>query len=202
MIESLAKSTVQVFNENNEPVTDKIKAVVVKDAIRIFRPTVKVEPGYLVRHYIDIGDDLYTVLEANYSEGLHSIPPSYELIVRNVKSIKTAEKTTLARSIVHNTINLGANGRVYQDSNDYSVNSISQTTSNYSQVINKLREDIKALNLDAAETLLSDKIIDNIQVETSQTAPNSSKIQTLISLLPVGVQALDAAVELGKIFTA
>lgn len=214
MIESLANSAVQIFDENNVPVTERIKATVVKNAIRIFNPTVKVLPGFYVRHFIKIGDDDYKVLEANYTDGvLGAIPPSYELIVKNVKSIGDASKNlktgngdvsknSKAGSVVNNTFHIGANGRVYQDSNDYSVNSVNQNTNNYSQVINQLREEIKTLDLETADSLLSEKIIQNIEGETSQGAPNRSKIQTLISLLPVGVQALSAAAELSKIFVA
>lgn len=199
MIERLARSTVQIFNEKNEPITDQIKAVVLKDVIRIFRPNVKIETGYFVKQFLDFGDDIYTVLSANYSEGLRSIPPSYELKVSNIKGGLIAKNKTLT-SVVHNTINLGANSRVYQDSNDYSINTITQNANSYSQVINQLREEIKTLDLDLVESMMTNKIVDNIQTEASQAIPNNTKMQTLLSLLPVGVQALGAAAELGKIF--
>lgn len=209
MFNELARSTVQVFNESNEPVTDKIKAIVVKDAIRIFNPTIKIEPGFTVRHFIQLGDDIYKILEANYSEGMQgAIPPSYELVVKNINSISKnlkfggddLVKPPIASSIVNNTFHVGANGRVYQDSIDNSVNSIAQNQNNYSNIINQLREEIKTLQLEPNEALLSEKIIQNIEEETSQNNPSRNKVQTLISLLPLGVQALSAVAELGKIF--
>lgn len=211
MVESLAQATVQVFNGENEPITDKIKAVVVKDAIRIFRPTVKIEAGYLVKHFINIGDDEYRVLEANYSEGLRgAIPPSYELRVRNVKNIPMNSRNrqsghgdnigAATPGIVNNNYNFGDNGRVYKDSVDNSTNSVTYNNTIYSQILNQLRDEVKNSDLNLVDKQMSENIINNIQSEVSQESPSKIKIQTLLSVLPIGVQAFSAAVELASLF--
>lgn len=211
MVESLAQATVQVFNEKNEPITDKIKAVVVKDAIRIFRPTVKIEAGYLVKHFIHIGDDEYRVLEANYCEGLQgAIPESYELIVRNVKNLPVNTKkqsmghgdnvVAASPSVVNNNYNFGDNGRVYKDSVDNSTNSITYNNTNYMQILNQLRDEVINSDLNPIDKQLSENIINNIQSEVSQQSPSKLKVQTLLSFLPTGVQAFSSAVEFASLF--
>jgi hypothetical protein len=66
----------------------------------IFEATLDVEEGWkLIRPLPNGKDETFTILEANYSPGLHAIPPHWTLKLRKDSSIVSSARTQQATTI-------------------------------------------------------------------------------------------------------
>lgn len=190
---SLMRDTINVYDKEGNLVAEKEKASVQNGkSIITFKADYPVEIGYFVERHIPNGVvERYRVIEPNYSGGLATIPPHYQMQVVNVNAVP---KHSSASTV--NTISVSGNARYYQNSTDNSVNTINYTTNDYRQVLNQIKSDLLDLNLDDTDLHVSNKVIGKIEEEVQSGNPNKSRINTFIELLPAGVSVLESVTKL------
>lgn len=200
MFDEMMNSRIQVLDVNQKPIGDELKAIVeAGNQVLIFKPQFKIEEDYFIKHFLPFGDEIYRVVGVNYCEGMEDIPPMYEVSIKNIKS-KPKEKNS-PRSVV-NHIQMGNNSRLYQDSEDSSVNDYSTNSNVFQPVIEKLREQIKTIHLDANEKVITEHTLDAIQKETEKEAPSIILLKALFSMFPTAIQTLAAGAELASMVSA
>lgn len=70
----------------------------------IFEADLDVEEGWkLIRPLPSGKEELFTILEANYSPGLHAIPPHWTLKLRKESSLAAAQKSSTTINISHSS---------------------------------------------------------------------------------------------------
>ncbi len=200
MFDEMMNSRIQVLDVNHKPIGNELKAIVeAGNQVLIFNPQFKIEEDYFIKHFLPFGDEIYRVVGVNYCEGMEDIPPMYEVSIKNIKS-KPKEKSS-PRSVV-NHIQMGNNSRLYQDSEDSSVNDYSTNSNVFQPVIEKLREQIKTIDLDANEKVITEHTLDAIQKETEKEAPSIILLKALFSMFPTAIQTLAAGAELASMVSA
>ena len=86
--DKLMNDTVFIINNESERNGPYKTAISNKGEATIFDKTIDVEEGYKLARPLPNGkEDIFTILEANYSLGLHSIPPHYSLKMRKDSSL-------------------------------------------------------------------------------------------------------------------
>lgn len=87
-LKSLMNDTVFIVNRGGERHGPYKTAISNKGDATIFDKTIDVEEGYkLARPRPNGKEDIFTILEANYSPGLHAIPPHYSLKIKKDSSL-------------------------------------------------------------------------------------------------------------------
>ena len=192
-------SRIQVLDVNQKPISEEFKAIVESgNKVMIFKPQFKIEEDYFIKHFLPFGDEIYKVVDVNYCEGMEDIPPMYELSIKNIKS-KPKQNSNPSKIVNH--IQMGSNSRLYQDSMDFSVNDYSKTSNFFQPVIERLREQIKTIDLNATDKVLTERTIDAIQKEAEKEEPNFIVLKALFSMFPTAIQTLAAGAELAGMIT-
>lgn len=132
----LANDTIRILSKDGQYVSSYIEAIVNPGAICVFDMSIKVDEGdYIERNLPGGKTEKYQIHEVKYTSKFMTIPATYEFIVRNINAIP------LPASSTNNVYHLhGPNSRVYNQSNDQSLNIVSQ---NSDQLFNALRDAIK-----------------------------------------------------------
>jgi len=86
--DGLMNDTVFIVNSDGARSGPYKTAISNKGEATIFDETIDVEEGYkLIRPLPNGKQDVFTILEANYSPGLHAIPPHYSLKIKKDSSL-------------------------------------------------------------------------------------------------------------------
>ena len=103
-LRSLLKDTVLIVKPDGRRL-GPYQAAVSSDSITIMEKSIDVDEGDHVARPIPSGkEEIYLVLSADYSHGLHSIPPSYTLKVRKTTALASGPHTMKSTTInIHNS---------------------------------------------------------------------------------------------------
>ena len=127
---SMLKDTVFIVKPSAQRL-GPYKAAVSPDSIKIMEKLIDVDEGDHVARELPSGkEEIYLVLSADYSRGLHSIPPSYTLKVR-----KTTAITARVPGVKSTTINIHNSTGVQVG--DYNTQQIQATFSELVERINQ-----------------------------------------------------------------
>jgi hypothetical protein len=189
----LLKDKVSIYDENMNLIkADEQASVQGGKKIITLNGDYPVQIGYFVERKTPSGVvEKYKVLEPNYSQGLQSIKPHYQMNVINVSAIPDPRTTSTV-----NNIHASGNARIYQHSVDNSTNTY--TSTEYKEALNKVRSDILDLDLDPIDSALVAKAITKISEEVETGNPNKDKLGAYLSLLPSAVTALDSVMKLAS----
>lgn len=189
----LLKDKISIYDENMNLIKEDEQASVQGGkTIITLSGDYPVQIGYFVERETPNGVvEKYKVLEPNYSQGLRTIRPHYQMRVINVSAILDPRTTSTI-----NNIHASGNSRIYQNSVDNSTNTY--TSTEYKEALNKVRSDILDLDLDPIESALVTKAITKIAEEVETGNPNKDKLGAYISLFPTAVATLESVLNLAS----
>jgi len=178
-ISDLMTDTVKVLKQNGE-VIEQVMASVQKNKIFIGRADILIESGDLIQQSMTNGaEETYKVIDPGFHEKFHSIPAGYQM---DVKKLGLPEAKSAVQQITY--IISGTNNRVNQNSVDNSTNNSVNFSSELSENILVLRNEIKNVGLSKTEQMASNEIIDAIEAEVKNDKPSKTVVQTLLTALP------------------
>lgn len=137
---SLQNDTVYIENASGERSVSYKTAIGSKNglAASIFEKSLDVEEGWkLIRILPNNKEESYTILETNYSPGLHSIPPSWKLRLKKDSSL--LNKSSISKST---TINI---------SNSQGIQVGDHNVQNIEAGLKELIEQVNASNMNESE---------------------------------------------------
>lgn len=174
----LLRDTVTLLKQNGESVED-IKASVQKNKIFILRSDLLIESGDLIRRVMSNGaEETYKVIDPGFREGFSDIPAGYQM---DVIKLGLPEARSAVQNITYNIS--GTNNRINQNSTDNSIN-IAHINPKIQERIDRLREEIRKLQLSRKEEMASYEIVDAIENQFQSDTPSKTVVKTLISALP------------------
>ncbi len=103
---SLQNDTVYIENTSGERTGPYKTAIASKGGFSasIFEASLDVEEGWkLIRPLPNGKEELFTILEVNYSPGLHSIPPHWTLKLKKESSLATGPRSSTTINIAHSS---------------------------------------------------------------------------------------------------
>ena len=179
----LAKDILTLIKENGLRV-EGIKAIVTPKQIII--PSQKkeslpvIDPRDLVQRKLSNGgEETYVVNNPKFFEGMHGVPPFYELEVRKL-GIPEAES-----AIQNTTYNVtGDNARINQNTVDHSVNVVQQLNSDVAKNIENLRLEINRFITDESRRSEALGVVDTIEDQFKSGSPKQAVVRALVSVLP------------------
>lgn len=179
MFDDLMRDTIEVLKDNGER-SAKIRASVQRDKITIMNPVkLVVDTGDLVIRKLSIGtEETYRVINPEFHEGLHGIPPRYTL---HVQKLGIPEAKRAMQNITYNIT--GHNTHINNNSVDQST-SISQSANEISQHLSDLRAALSESNVSSEEKTEARELIEEVETQLKSPAPKKSVVTSLLKSLP------------------
>lgn len=156
-----------------------LKASVQSKGIYLMQSDVLIEPKDLIQRLMSNGGtETFKVIDPGFHEGLHGIPPHYQMKVQKL-GIPEAEKAI--QSITYNIS--GPNARVNNHSTDNSTNIVNVNQDVADHLI-LLRQEIEKLIESSEDKKDALEVVDAIQDQFESGSPSKAVIKTLVSALP------------------
>jgi|GEM_PF-399131 len=191
MFEDLMRDTIEVLKENGDR-SASIRASVQRDKITLMNPVkLVVDVGDLVIRKLSIGtEETYRVVNPEFHEGLHGIPPHYTL---HVHKLGVPEAKRAVENVTYNIS--GHNTHINNNSVDQSTN-ISHSESEIARQLSELRAAVLESNISGQEKQEARELLDEVEIQLKSGRPKKSVIASLLKALPQVVSMTNAVASL------